>query len=191
MILLNIFFFISRKCRFQNLYPCEHSPRASLMGLGRGCCKERLWKWSFISFMINPPLLRVDVMTNSRAIELLWVVILKPLKPKISATGMALIVQRLWLLRLELYELMLYYTWSFGAAETSLRHWKHSKMCSSFNIYKSVNRFSFPYHRIRPHLGMLSKAPTGCRHLLRPCQGPGLEWGLFLCISSVFPLSIS
>ena len=81
--------------------------------------------------MINPPLLRVDVMTNSRAIELLWVVILKP---KISATGMALIVQRLWLLRLELCELMLYYTWSFGAGETSLRHWKHSKMCSSFKI---------------------------------------------------------
>ena len=68
--------------------------------------------------MINPPLLRVDVMTNSRATELLWVVILKP---KISATGMALIVQRLWLLRLELYELMLYYTWSFGAAESRLQ----------------------------------------------------------------------
>ena len=45
--------------------------------------------------MINPPVLRVDVMTNPRAIELLWVVILKPLKPKISATGMALIVQSL------------------------------------------------------------------------------------------------
>ena len=61
-------------------------------------------------------------MTNSRATELLWVVILKPLKPKISATGMALIVQRLWLLRLELYELMLYYTWSFGAAESRLQN---------------------------------------------------------------------
>ena len=45
--------------------------------------------------MINPPLFRVDVIANSRAIEFLWVVILKPLKSKISATGMALRVQRL------------------------------------------------------------------------------------------------
>ena len=45
--------------------------------------------------MINPPLFRVDVIANSRAIEFLWAVILKPLKPKISATGMTLRVQRL------------------------------------------------------------------------------------------------
>ena len=45
--------------------------------------------------MINPPLFRVDEIANSRAIEFLWVVILKPLTSKISATGMALRVQRL------------------------------------------------------------------------------------------------
>ena len=45
--------------------------------------------------MINPPLLRADVITNCRAIEFLWVVILKPLKPKVSASGVALRVQSL------------------------------------------------------------------------------------------------
>ena len=45
--------------------------------------------------MINPPLLRDDVITNCRAIEFLWVVILKPLQPKVSASGVALRVQSL------------------------------------------------------------------------------------------------
>ena len=62
---------------------------------GRSWCKESLWRWGFITFMINPPLLRIDVITNSRAIEFLQVVILKPLKSRISATGMALRVQSL------------------------------------------------------------------------------------------------
>ena len=71
--------------------------------------------------MINPPLFRVDVIANSRAIEFLWAVILKPLKPKISAIGMALRVQRLSGWSDLLCDLMLYCTWSFGAAESSLR----------------------------------------------------------------------
>ena len=72
--------------------------------------------------MINPPLFRVDVIANSRAIEFLWVVILKPLKSKISATGMALRVQRLsGCSDLNSMKLMLYCTWSFGAAESRLQ----------------------------------------------------------------------
>ena len=45
--------------------------------------------------MMNPPLLRADVITNCRATEFLWVVILKLLKPKDSASGVALRVQSL------------------------------------------------------------------------------------------------
>ena len=45
--------------------------------------------------MINPPLLRADVITNCRAIEFLWVVILKPWQPKVSSSGVALRVQSL------------------------------------------------------------------------------------------------
>ena len=72
----------------------NHSPRAPL-GLGRGWCKERLWRTCFINFIINPLLHRTDVITNCRAIEFLWVVILKPLTPKVSASEVALRVQSL------------------------------------------------------------------------------------------------
>ena len=65
------------------------------LGLGRGWSKERLWRTRFINFMIHPPLLRADVITNCRASEFLWVVILKPLRPKVSASGVALRVQSL------------------------------------------------------------------------------------------------
>ena len=65
------------------------------LGLGRGWSKERLWRTRFINFMINPPLFRADVITNCRVIELLWVVILKLLRPKVSASGVALRVQSL------------------------------------------------------------------------------------------------
>ena len=72
----------------------NHSPRAPL-GFERGWNNERLWRTRFINFMIHPPLLRADVITNCRAIELLWVVILKPLRPKVSASGVAFRVQSL------------------------------------------------------------------------------------------------
>ena len=49
----------------------------------------------FINFIINPLLHRTDVITNCRAIEFLWVVILKPLTPKVSASEVALRVQSL------------------------------------------------------------------------------------------------
>ena len=53
--------------------------------------------------MINLPLLRVDVITNSKVIEILWVVTLKPLKPKVSVTGVAQSSNLAWLLKFELY----------------------------------------------------------------------------------------
>ena len=53
--------------------------------------------------MVNLPLLRVDVITNSKVIEILWVVTLKPLKPKVTVTGVAQSSKLVWWLKLELY----------------------------------------------------------------------------------------
>ena len=72
--------------------------------------------------MINLPLLRAVVIISSRDTEFLWVVIPKTIKPKVSATGVALRIQRLsGCSDLNSIKLTLYCTWSFGAAESSLQ----------------------------------------------------------------------
>ena len=145
--------------------------------------------------MINPPLLRADVITNCRAIEFLWVVILKPLKPKVSTSGVALRVQSL-----SDYSDSKSMNWgsiAHGALvqlspahRPASEHWKYSKMCSSFNIKDSVNRFS-SLSSNSSQSGHANQGSCSLQASSETCQGWGLEWGLYLCISSVFPLSIT
>lgn len=168
-----LLFLNPRKWLIENLCPCEHSARGPFPASRpwRGWCNERPWRWSLISFTINPPRPTVDVPTPELFSSCGWSILNPRLVPLEWYSGF-----KGWTLWTDaLSHMELWCSWVQPADQP--KNTRNTAKCVPPLTSKSMNRFSFPSPSGHANQGL--------------CQGPELEWGLYLCISSAFPVSVT
>lgn len=175
-----LLFLNPRKWLIENLCPCEHSAREPSLASrpGRGWCNERPWRWNLISFMINPPRLTVDVLTPELFSSCGWSLLNPRLVPLGWHSGFKgwMVVQTWTLWTDALWHMELWCSWAQPADQA--KNTSNTAKCIPPLTFKSLwTDFFFSSPSGHANQGLF--------------QGPELEWGLYLCISSVFPVSVT